>query len=87
MAAALGANPGRIYSLTFGLGAALAGLGGAALAPLTGVIPTLGASYIAKAFITVIGGGSAADHRHPHRRRWLRRDQPGGDVLQHSGVW
>jgi branched-chain amino acid transport system permease protein len=59
MAAALGANPGRIYSLTFGLGAALAGLGGAVLAPLTGVIPTLGASYIAKAFITVIGGGSA----------------------------
>ncbi|MFJ2679091.1 ABC transporter permease subunit, partial [Pseudomonas sivasensis] len=57
--AALGANPGRIYSLTFGLGAALAGLGGAVLAPLTGVIPTLGASYIAKAFITVIGGGSA----------------------------
>lgn len=59
MVAALGGNPRRIYALTFGLGAALAGLGGAALAPLTGVIPTIGAAYIAKAFITVISGGSA----------------------------
>ena len=32
---------------------------GAVLAPLTGVIPTIGAAYIAKAFITVISGGSA----------------------------
>ena len=59
MVAALGGNPRRIYALTFGLGAALAGRGGAALAPLTGVIPTIGAAYIAKAFITVISGGSA----------------------------
>ncbi len=59
MAAALGTNPGKIYSLTFGLGAALSGLGGALLAPITGVIPTLGVSFIAKAFITVIGGGGA----------------------------
>lgn len=59
MAAALGAHPGRIYAMTFGLGAALSGLGGAVLAPVTGVIPTIGASYIAKSFITVIGGGSA----------------------------
>ncbi|MBJ7221263.1 MULTISPECIES: branched-chain amino acid ABC transporter permease [unclassified Brenneria] len=59
MAAALGSNPGKIYSLTFGLGAALSGLGGALLAPITGVIPTIGISFIAKAFITVIGGGNA----------------------------
>ncbi|MBD9644688.1 branched-chain amino acid ABC transporter permease [Pantoea sp. PNT02] len=59
MVAALGSNPGKIYSLTFGLGAALSGLGGALLAPITGVIPTIGVSFIAKAFITVIGGGSA----------------------------
>lgn len=57
MVANLGGNPRRIYAATFGLGAALAGLGGAALAPVTGVIPTIGASYIAKAFITVISGG------------------------------
>lgn len=59
MVAALGGNPRRVYSLTFALGAALGGLGGAALAPITGVIPTIGATYIAKAFITVISGGAA----------------------------
>ena len=31
----------------------------ALLAPLTGVLPTMGATYIAKAFITVITGGAA----------------------------
>ena len=59
MANALGMNPNGVYKLTFGLGAALSGLAGAVLAPLTGVIPTIGAAYIAKAFITVISGGSA----------------------------
>jgi branched-subunit amino acid ABC-type transport system permease component len=29
------------------------------LAPITGVLPTIGATYIAKAFITVISGGAA----------------------------
>jgi branched-chain amino acid transport system permease protein len=45
--------------ITFGLGAAVAGLAGGLLAPLTGVLPTIGATYIAKAFITVISGGAA----------------------------
>ena len=59
MAAALGLSPPRIYSITFGIGAALAGLAGGVLAPITGVVPTIGVAYIAKAFITVIGGGAA----------------------------
>ena len=41
------------------LGAAVSGLAGGLLAPLTGVLPTIGATYIAKAFITVISGGAA----------------------------
>jgi branched-chain amino acid transport system permease protein len=45
--------------LTFPAGAALTGLAGAVLAPLTGIVPAIGATYIAKAFITVITGGSA----------------------------
>ncbi len=57
MVAVLGGNPNRMYFWTFGLGAALAGLGGAALAPISTVVPTIGASYIAKSFITVITGG------------------------------
>ena len=59
MAAALGVSTQRVYSITFGLGAALTGLAGGLLAPITGVLPTMGAAYIAKAFITVISGGTA----------------------------
>ncbi len=59
MAAALGVSPTRVYSVTFGIGAALAGLAGGVLAPITGVVPTIGVAFVAKAFITVIGGGAA----------------------------
>jgi branched-subunit amino acid ABC-type transport system permease component len=59
MAAALGVNPARVYAITFGIGAALSGLAGAVLAPVSGVFPTIGVAYVAKAFITVIGGGAA----------------------------
>ncbi len=59
MANALGISPSRVYSVTFALGAALSGLAGGLLAPLTGVVPTMGAAFVAKAFITVIGGGPA----------------------------
>ena len=59
MANALGISPSRVYSVTFAIGAALSGLAGGLLAPLTGVVPTMGAAFVAKAFITVIGGGPA----------------------------
>lgn len=59
MANALGISPSLVYSVTFAVGAALSGLAGGLLAPLTGVVPTMGAAYVAKAFITVIGGGPA----------------------------
>jgi len=59
MAAALGVNPPRVYAITFGVGAALSGLAGAVLAPVSGVFPTIGVAYVAKSFITVIGGGAA----------------------------
>lgn len=59
MAAALGTNPSSVYAVTFAVGAALTGLAGGLLAPLSGVVPTIGAAYIAKAFITVISGGAA----------------------------
>src|SRR5664279_4618206 len=59
MAAALGVNPPRVYAITFGIGAALSGLAGAVLAPVSGVFPTIGVAYVAKSFITVIGGGAA----------------------------
>ncbi len=57
MAAALGVSPQTVYMVTFGFGSALTGLAGAIIAPLSGVAPTMGAFFIAKAFITVIAGG------------------------------
>ena len=59
MAAALGVSTSRIYMITFGLGAAISGFAGGLLAPVTGVLPNIGAIYIAKAFITVISGGAS----------------------------
>ena len=59
MASALGVSTSNIYMISFGLGAAVSGLAGGLLAPITGVLPTIGATYIAKAFITVISGGAA----------------------------
>jgi urea ABC transporter permease protein UrtB len=59
MAAALGVNPSLVYAVTFSVGAGLAGLAGGVMAPITGIVPTIGAAYVAKAFITVIGGGPA----------------------------
>lgn len=59
MAATLGVNPAKVYMATFGAGAAMSGLAGGLLAPVAGVVPTMGAAYIAKAFITVVGGGTS----------------------------
>jgi branched-subunit amino acid ABC-type transport system permease component len=59
MASALGVRVPKVYALTFALGSALAGLAGGILAPVTGVFPTIGGSYIGRAFVTVISGGSS----------------------------
>ena len=59
MASALGVNPTRVYMATFGIGAAVTGLAGGLLAPVSGVSPTMGSAFVAKAFITVVGGGAS----------------------------
>ena len=59
MARALGIRVERVYMMTFGLGAALAGLSGALLAPTTSIAPTMGQQFVAPAFITVVVGGAA----------------------------
>lgn len=58
-AAVVGINTRRINMLTFGIGSALAGAAGALLAPIAGVVPSMGQGYIARAFVTVIVGGPA----------------------------
>jgi branched-chain amino acid transport system permease protein len=57
--ASLGYDPRKVYMITFTVGAGLSGLAGGVLAPLTGLLPSSGGAYIAKAFITVITGGAA----------------------------
>lgn len=59
IASTLGYNPKAVYMWTFTAGAALSGLAGGVLAPLTGLLPSSGGAYIAKAFITIITGGAA----------------------------
>jgi branched-chain amino acid transport system permease protein len=56
-AQAMGINLARIFALTLGLGAALAGIGGALMAPLFNVYPAVGFPLTIKAFaITILGG-------------------------------
>ena len=59
MANTLGINPARVYMGTFAAGAAVTGLAGGLLAPVSGITPVMGGAYVAKAFITVVGGGAA----------------------------
>ena len=57
MARALGVRGTRIDSLTFGLGAGLAGVAGVALSQLTNVGPNMGQAYIIDSFLVVVFGG------------------------------
>jgi branched-chain amino acid transport system permease protein len=59
MANTLGVNPSTVYMGTFAAGAAMTGLAGGLLAPVSGITPVMGGAYVAKAFITVVGGGAA----------------------------
>jgi len=56
-AALAGINIDRIYSLAFGVGAGLAGLGGVLLGSIFLVHPTMGGVATLKAFVVVILGG------------------------------
>lgn len=57
-AEALGINVKRIYSLTFALGAGLAGLTGAVCAPTMSIVFSMGSAFVVQAFSTVIVGGA-----------------------------
>lgn len=53
----LGVDSARVYTVTFVLGVALAALAGGLTAPITGMYPTIGLSYMLIAFLIVIVGG------------------------------
>jgi urea ABC transporter permease protein UrtB len=58
MAEALGVDTKFVYSMTFALGAALAGLVGGLYAPTMTIVPTMGSTFIMEAFVTVVVGGA-----------------------------
>lgn len=53
----VGVDVDRIYMLTFGIGAALAGLAGYLLTPIYSLSPQIGTSFILPAFAVVVLGG------------------------------
>jgi branched-subunit amino acid ABC-type transport system permease component len=57
MVGAVGINLPLAFTLTFGLGSLLAGLGGALVGPVTGLNTEMGNSFIILAFVVVVIGG------------------------------
>jgi branched-chain amino acid transport system permease protein len=53
----MGADVGRVVVITFALGAALAALAGALVAPIITLTPFIGANALLKAFVVVVLGG------------------------------
>lgn len=60
MADALGVNTRRVHTVAFALGAALAGIAGVLIAPLTAVVAQMGVNYLARSFFVVIVGGAGS---------------------------
>ena len=86
MAEALGVDTRLIYSLTFGLGAALAGLTGGLYAPTMTMVPTMGATFIMEAFVTVVVGGADVFLGTAPAGCAARRHQGGDDLLAGPAV-
>ena len=57
MVKALGINVSAVFTLTFGVGVALAGLAGALAAPLLAVFPEMGVQILIQCFVCVVIGG------------------------------
>jgi len=53
----MGINVQRTFTITFGIGAALAGLAGVLLAPIYTLSPSIGGNFILAAFAVVVLGG------------------------------
>lgn len=60
MARNLGIDTRRLDRATFALGAALAGLAGAVMAPLMSVDPQMGVGFLVPAFLSILVGGTGS---------------------------
>jgi urea ABC transporter permease protein UrtB len=58
IARTMGVNTDKVFSLTFMIGAAFAGLTGGLYAPTMAVSPTFGTGFLMPSFVTVIVGGA-----------------------------
>jgi len=58
IAKSLGTNTTRMYTVTFVIGSALAGLAGGLYAPTTAISPSFGTGFLMESFVTVIVGGT-----------------------------
>jgi branched-chain amino acid transport system permease protein len=57
MLAALGVDIDRLFAVTFGVGAALAGLAGVIAAPVFGIYPGMDVDYLIYSLVVVVVGG------------------------------
>ena len=57
MVSALGINIRRVFTVAFAAGAGLAGLGGALMVPVRGLLPIMGIDILPFAFVVVVLGG------------------------------
>jgi branched-chain amino acid transport system permease protein len=53
----LGVDVSRVWLVVFGMGTGIAGLAGVLAAPLQGVIPEMGSTILAEAFVVTVVGG------------------------------
>jgi urea transport system permease protein len=58
MAASLGINTRRLDRATFAIGAGIAGIAGAVMAPIMSVDPQMGVGFLIPAFLSILVGGS-----------------------------
>ena len=59
IASSMGVNVNNVYSVTFAIGAGLAGVTGALYAPTMTIVPSIGQAFIVSAFITVVTAGAS----------------------------
>jgi branched-chain amino acid transport system permease protein len=58
-ARAMGIDTSNMYTMTFAIGCALAGLTGALYAPALAIVPGMGSSFLVEAFVAVVSGGTS----------------------------
>lgn len=58
-ARAMGIDTNNMYTMTFVIGCALAGLAGALYAPALAIVPGMGSSFLVEAFVAVVSGGTS----------------------------